>query len=136
MHPVMPRQAGAVQEQVADGDALGCGAVVQAKLRNVVAHGRVPVEAPRVGQDRQAGGGERLGQRADWEQRVRGDGQAGFLVAPPEAMQRAKFIPLDDGNGQPWDVPVGHGLGDEGRDGVQGPGLLIRQTIPTCCAST
>jgi hypothetical protein len=54
---------------------------VQAEFRDVFAHRLVPIQAPLVHQERQARGGERLGDRADQELRVGRHLQAGFDIA-------------------------------------------------------
>ena len=71
----MTRQSGMVAEQIDGSDALHRDRVVEAKLRQIVAHRLRPIEAPSVDQHRQAERSEGLGDRAEDELRILRHGQ-------------------------------------------------------------
>ena len=106
--PVVAGQAGMVAEQVAHRDALGRDRIVQAEFGNVVADGPAPVETSLVDQQRQGGGGKRLGDRADQELRLRCRRKASFRVALAPGLEQGGLAVLYDRERDSRHLPLRH----------------------------
>jgi hypothetical protein len=72
---------------------------VQTKLRNVLAHGLDPVEAPLIVQESHTGRGKRFGDRADHELRRGGDGQVRLNIALTVCLHESYLAVLHHGEG-------------------------------------
>jgi hypothetical protein len=103
-----------VAEQVLHRYAIGRDRIVQAKLREILAHRLRPIQAAFVHQHAEARGGERFGDRAKGELRVDGDRQAGFDVALAVDPQQVRFAVAHHAKGKSGNLPFRHRFIDKG----------------------
>jgi hypothetical protein len=110
----MTRQPGVVAEQIDSRDAFRRDRVVQAKLRQIVAHRLFPIEPPLVDQHRQAQRREGLGDRAEDELRIPGNGQPRLHIAQSISLDPIFLAISRDRQRQAGDLPFLHRFADEG----------------------
>ena len=127
-------QAGPVRGQVLDLDVFRDPGVEQFEVGKVVLYAVVPAQEPLIGQLRQDGCGERLGDGPDLEEGVRIDRRAGGKVLDAVALAEKDFPVLVEGHAHAGNLPVLHDLADGGFDvgdnGVLGErGMALRDVF-------
>ena len=111
IHPVVPRQAGLMRQDVEDCEPFGRHRIVQAKLRKIVTDRFGPVEAPFMVQQRHSSRGEGLGDRRDHELRCGGDRQICFNVALTIGLCEHDLAVLHHRDRCARRLQFGHGIG-------------------------
>jgi hypothetical protein len=115
---LVARQAGAVRQQVDDGQAAAHRGIVQLDLGHVVPERALPVEQAVIDEGPDRGRGEGLGGGPDGEQGVRGDWALGIQVTlPPSGGQHDSAI-LDGDDSAARDLPGGQLVDDEPFDAL------------------
>ena len=109
----MTRQSGIVAEQIDSSDALRRDCVVEAKLRQIIAHRLRPIEARFIDQHREAKRREGLGDRAEDELRIHCYGQARLNIAQPISLDPIGFAVARDRERKAGDLPFVHRFADE-----------------------
>ncbi len=117
------RQPGGVGQKLVDGDA---GHREQRQQR---AHLRLQVELAALDAAHQADGGERLGDRADLEQRVRRDRSARRRVGEPVAAHVEAAVAVGDRQGEAGGCAGGQDALGEGVDGIRHRASLPRRRV-------
>ena len=123
------RQAGALRQQVEDPELARHPRILELEVRVEVDDAVVPGELAPVDADRERGGEERLGGRADLEDGRRIDRRPA-LPGDAEALAPDQPVAADDADGDAGGVEVRHALGDVGLEvGHQRLDLRIHRRV-------
>ena len=116
----MARQAGAVRDQVARGDAFRSAGIGQREPGNVPAQRHIPFQAARIDQRAHGECGKGLGRRTDGHNGVGRHGCFFLQVAIAVAFGQDDFIVHDNGHGQAGNVQSLQPFGHNGIESSQG----------------
>src|SRR6266545_6862443 len=108
---VMPRDARAVGEHVADGHGRVQEIVVEVDPRDGLAHRFVPRQLPLFHQQARGNGGEELRVRGDLVERAGRERKLRAVIPVAVAFRENKPVADDDADTDPRDVPVLDGPG-------------------------